>query len=93
MIRRMSNKILLTGRPGSGKTTVIEWALAAMPKVQAGGFFTCEIRDAQGTRLGFEIVTLDGQETTLAHVRIRSAQRVGKYGVSPPSSTPSAMPT
>jgi nucleoside-triphosphatase len=77
----MNNKVLLSGRPGSGKTTVIERALALMSQARAGGFFTREIRDIQGVRLGFEIVTLDGQRATLAHIRTRSSHRVGKYGV------------
>ena len=49
-------------------------------KGEAGGFYTEEIR-SQGVREGFRLVTLDGQETTLAHVNIRSPYRVSKYGV------------
>ena len=48
--------------------------------VGAGGFYTEEIR-SQGTRLGFKLVTLDGQEAILAHVGIHSRYRVSKYGV------------
>jgi len=44
------------------------------------GFFTREIRQ-HGRRLGFRIVTLNGQEGVLAHVDIRGPIRVGKYGV------------
>ncbi len=32
-------------------------------------------------RKGFEIITLGGERGILAHVDIRSSQRVGKYGV------------
>jgi len=32
-------------------------------------------------RLGFKLVTLDGQEAILAHVNIHSRYRVSKYGV------------
>jgi len=73
-------KTLLTGPPGCGKTTLIRKVVAQLP-VPAGGFYTQELRDARRARLGFEIVTLDGQRGTLAHVDIRSPQRVGKYGV------------
>ncbi len=70
---------LLTGRPGSGKTSLIKQALAET-KLKAGGFYTEEIRQ-QGIREGFRLVTLNGQETILSHTGIRSPHRVGKYGV------------
>lgn len=70
---------LLTGRPGTGKTSLIKQAVAELG-VSAGGFYTEEIRD-KGTRLGFKLVTLDGEEVVLAHVSIHSPYRVGKYGV------------
>ncbi len=44
------------------------------------GFFTREIRDS-GRRTGFKITTLDGREGVLAHEKIKSKVRVGKYGV------------
>jgi nucleoside-triphosphatase len=70
---------LLTGKPGTGKTSLIKQAVTEL-KVNAGGFYTEEIR-SQGTRLGFKLVTLDGQEAVLAHVSISSRFRVSKYGV------------
>jgi len=70
---------LLTGRPGTGKTSLIKQAVAEL-EVNAGGFYTEEIRD-KGARLGFKLVTLDGQEAVLAHVNFHSPYRVGKYGV------------
>jgi len=70
---------LLTGRPGTGKTSLIKQAVAELG-VSAGGFYTEEIRD-KGTRLGFKLVTLDGEEVVLAHVSIHSPYRVSKYGV------------
>ena len=70
---------LLTGRPGTGKTSLIKQAVSEL-KVNAGGFYTEEIR-SQSTRLGFKLVTLDGQEVVLAHVSIPSCFRVSKYGV------------
>jgi nucleoside-triphosphatase len=75
----MKQVYLLTGRPGSGKTSLVKQVVARMPG-QAGGFYTEEIR-AQGIREGFRLVTLDGQTVTLAHVKIHSPHRVGKYGV------------
>ena len=70
---------MLTGRPGTGKTSLIK-QVAAEFKGKAGGFYTEEIR-TQGTREGFRLVTLDGEEVILAHVTIHSPNRVSKYGV------------
>jgi nucleoside-triphosphatase len=75
----MKRVYLLTGRPGTGKTSLIKQAIAGM-RGKAGGFYTEEIR-SQGIREGFRLVTLDGQEATLAHVNIGSPYRVSKYGV------------
>jgi nucleoside-triphosphatase len=75
----MANVYLLTGSPGAGKTTVIRQVIARS-KVKAGGFYTEEIRSG-GTRQGFRIVTLDGQDAILAHVDSDSRYRVSKYGV------------
>jgi len=75
----MKQVYLLTGRPGTGKTSLIKQAVAGM-KGKAGGFYTEEIR-SQGVRQGFRLVTLDGEEVILAHVNIHSPYRVSKYGV------------
>jgi len=75
----MASVYLLTGSPGTGKTTVIRQALAGM-EINAGGFYTEEIRSS-GTRQGFRIVTLNGQDAVLAHVDNPSRHRVSKYGV------------
>jgi len=75
----MKHVYLLTGKPGTGKTSLIKQAIAGM-RGKAGGFYTEEIRN-QGTRQGFRLVTLDGQEATLAHVDIHHPYRVSKYGV------------
>ncbi len=69
--------ILLTGKPRSGKTTIIKKLTRDLKN--AGGFYTEEIRDRY--RKGFKIVTLSGKEGVLAHVSIRTGYRVGKYGV------------
>ena len=75
----MKQVYLLTGRPGTGKTSLIKQVVAQM-KGQAGGFYTEEIR-SQGVREGFRLVTLDGEQAILAHVNIQSPYRVSKYGV------------
>jgi nucleoside-triphosphatase len=75
----MASAFLLTGNPGTGKTTLIRKALAFYSG-KAGGFYTAEIKE-NGVRLGFKLVTIDGTESVLSHVSIRSTYRVGKYGV------------
>src|SRR3990170_3204199 len=71
--------ILLTGRPGCGKTTLIRETVRALG-VSASGFYTEEVR-AGGRRLGFDLITLDGRRACLASVHSRSRLRVSKYGV------------
>ena len=77
----MGRTLLLTGRPGIGKTTVIK-AVVGWLGERAGGFYTEEIRD-QGRRKGFRLVALDGQAAVMAHVDLRGKgrPRVSRYGV------------
>ena len=77
--RLVTEKILLAGRPGCGKTTLIKQVVNKLPR-GAGGFYTEEIRDG-GTRAGFKIVTLDGEEAVFAHVDFKTPHHVGKYGL------------
>lgn len=75
----MKKHILLTGKPGIGKTSVIK-KIIPMLGTSAGGFFTEEIR-VMDRRMGFRIVTLDGEEGIMAHVDCNSNYKVGKYRV------------
>jgi nucleoside-triphosphatase len=75
----MKRVYLLTGTPGTGKTSLVKQVVAGM-KGKAGGFYTEEIR-TKGARQGFRLVTLDGEDAILAHVDTHSQYRVGKYGV------------
>jgi nucleoside-triphosphatase len=72
-------KVLLTGRPGCGKTTLIKRVVNELA-LSVGGFYTEEIRQ-RGERVGFKVITLDGEEAVLAHVNLNTEQRVGKYGL------------
>ncbi|MCS6816125.1 MAG: NTPase [Blastocatellia bacterium] len=72
--------LLITGRPGVGKTTLLR-QVAERLVPQAAGFYTLEVRDAAGHRVGFEIVTLEGQRRLLAHVDFQTPYRVSRYGV------------
>ena len=75
----MKQVCLLTGKPGTGKTSLIKQAVASL-EASAGGFYTEEIR-LNRVRQGFRLVTLDGQVAILAHINIQSPYRVSKYGV------------
>jgi nucleoside-triphosphatase len=72
--------ILITGRAGSGKSTIVREMLENL-QPQAGGFFSPEVRDAAGERIGFDIVTLDGQRAPLARVGLKGTHYLGRYGV------------
>ena len=74
------NKILITGAPGVGKTTLIRRLVSALDQRNCTGFYTAEIREGN-VRKGFELVGLDGHKALLAHVEIDSPYRVGRYGV------------
>jgi nucleoside-triphosphatase len=73
-------KTLITGKPGVGKTTLVQKIIERMRSVKMAGFCTAEIRD-MGSRLGFELHGLNGERRILAHVEIDSRNRVGRYGV------------
>jgi nucleoside-triphosphatase len=75
-----SNKILLTGMPGSGKTTVVMKIINSLDPKATAGFYTQEIRQ-NNVRKGFSWRRLNGAEGTLAHVDIKGRYKVGKYGV------------
>ena len=72
--------ILLTGKPGCGKTTVIKKTLEKLQGINAAGFFTEEIRE-EGERKGFRVSSLNGEEATMAHVDFKGSAAVGKYKV------------
>jgi nucleoside-triphosphatase len=63
-VERVKRVVLLTGKPGSGKTTAIQRIIALLGE-RAGGFFSREVR-TNGERRGFEIVTLAGEVAWLA---------------------------
>ena len=76
----MAKKLLITGRPGVGKTTLIKKVAQMMRPFYLAGFYTEEIRE-QGERVGFQLVSLDGQRRVMSHIDIHSPFRVGRYGV------------
>jgi nucleoside-triphosphatase len=73
--------ILISGLPGVGKTTLIRKLVKHLAEHNPAGFYTEEIRDAQGTREGFRLVTLCGRQLVLSHIRHPGPYRVSRYGV------------
>lgn len=74
-------RLLLTGKPGIGKTTLIRRVLRNLHTVNCAGFCTQEVRDTSGRRIGFQIYTLDGPEGTLASIRPEKGPRLGRYAI------------
>jgi nucleoside-triphosphatase len=75
-----TTNILITGRPGVGKTTLVLSVCRMLERHRPAGFLTREIREG-GSRQGFELVSLDGRRRTLAHKGMAGQGKVGKYGV------------
>lgn len=74
--------LLVTGKPGVGKTTLIERVVERLRgSLRLAGFTTTEVRNPEGERLGFDIVTVEGKRSELARVGFRSTVHVGRYGV------------
>jgi nucleoside-triphosphatase len=83
----MVKHILLTGKPGTGKTTLIEKVITHLyqdyPHLNMSGFLTKEVRSG-GRRVGFDIYTLEGKKGVLARTIFNDnnkRKRVGKYQV------------
>jgi nucleoside-triphosphatase len=79
----MLGKFFLTGQPGSGKSTVFLNCIKLLREMgySVGGISTPEIRKG-GRRIGFRVVDIaTGRKEILAGVDIKSAFRVGRYGV------------
>jgi nucleoside-triphosphatase len=88
----LPRKILVTGLPGCGKTTVVR-KVADLLGEKASGFYTEEIRDAKGRRIGFRVVTLGGMRGELAGKFSDRGPRVGSYRVNLESFERVALPS
>ncbi len=74
-------KIIVTGAPGVGKTTLIKKVVERLGE-KAIGFWTEEVRDKKTKkRTGFKVVTTEGKEVLFASKTFTSRHLVGSYGV------------
>ncbi len=67
--------LLITGRPGVRKTTLIRTIARQLQDYQPAGFYSEEIR-AQRIRKGFRLITSDGRQQVLSHIERRGPCRV-----------------
>lgn len=77
-----NQKILITGPPGCGKTTLCTGVIDSIKRVyDVGGILSTEIREGR-SRKGFKIIdVLTEEEGILAHVNQKTGPRIGKYRV------------
>jgi len=76
----MKNKIFITAKPRSGKTTAIKEMLYKIGIERCKGFYTEEIV-RENKRIGFRIKTLNGREGISASVDSKIEPGHGKYGL------------
>ncbi|MHA1299451.1 MAG: NTPase [Candidatus Helarchaeota archaeon] len=78
----MEHNILITGRPRTGKSTLIFKIIKALEAQgkKIGGILTPEIKGRK--RLGFKIIDVgSNREGTLAHINQKKGPKVSKYTV------------
>ena len=72
--------LLIIGRSGIGKTTLMQRLVQALRGCSIDGFLTEELREG-GNRMGFWFSCLDGRQMLLAHRRFTSGAKIGHYKV------------
>ena len=72
--------LLIVGRPGVGKTTLMKRLTQALRGGPIDGFLTEELQE-QEQRMGFWLSPLDGRQVLLAHRHMADGVRVGPYRV------------
>lgn len=88
----MSKRILLRGKPGVGKTTIIIKFASKFPHATFQGFYTQEVR-LNNTRIGFDVISFDEKKSILARKNIHTPYKVGSYFVDIKSFEEIAIPT
>ncbi|MGV8168948.1 MAG: nucleoside-triphosphatase [Candidatus Nanoarchaeia archaeon] len=75
----MRKNILITGKPGTGKTTILEKIISSYNN--KSGFITREIRDESGQRTGFEAINSLGESSVMASTQFNTNIMVSRYHV------------
>jgi nucleoside-triphosphatase len=76
----MKKNILLTGSPGTGRTTLIRKLSEIFKEFNPAGFYTSEIVE-DGVKAGVLVASLFGDSRVLAHFNLKSKYAVGKYRI------------
>ncbi|MEG1255322.1 nucleoside-triphosphatase [Clostridium sp.] len=76
----MGNKVLFSGYPRIGKTTILKKIVQMIGECNCIGFYTEEVRNGFD-RIGFDCVSLDGKRQRIADVDLQSDVRIGRYGI------------
>lgn len=79
------DKVFITGPPGIGKSTLVRNVMshAILRGITPAGFFTPEVRDEAGRRVGFDIEIIGGGRVPLARKGADWSIKFGSYGVNP----------
>jgi len=90
---REAPRILLTGVPGVGKTTLVSRIAAELQArgIVVAGFTSRELRE-RGERVGFQVEAIGGGSAVMAHVGFTEGPRVGRYRVDVPAFERIALP-
>lgn len=72
--------ILITAKPRTGKSTLIQKLMNQIGIANCIGFYTEEIKE-NNLRIGFKLKLMDGREELLALAGMNSEIKIGRYGI------------